>query len=198
MKSFEQLQFNNSFSQLQHNEFYSKVNTTPSTIREDLCSEAMHGLGIASSRALCMIGSDEEVYREQIDPGAMLVRMTASQTNYTIFFRALSNSDNQIRDMFIDRDAFDRWHEKYLTRRQQQTLSENEVRELMLTSNPKFILRNYLLETAIRKAQDENNYSEIEKLFKLMQTPYDEHTEFEDYAAPPPDWAPQIEASCSS
>ncbi|MFP5506274.1 MAG: protein adenylyltransferase SelO family protein, partial [Gammaproteobacteria bacterium] len=38
-----------------------------STIREYLCSEAMHGLGIPTTRALCIVGSDEEVYRESIE-----------------------------------------------------------------------------------------------------------------------------------
>lgn len=56
-----------------------------STIREYLCSEAMHGLGIASSRALCIIGSDEEVYREQIETGAMLVRLAPSHVRFGSF-----------------------------------------------------------------------------------------------------------------
>src|SRR5205085_9358303 len=46
-----------------------------STIREYLCSEAMHGLGIPTTRALCIVGSDHQVYREQVETGAMLVRM---------------------------------------------------------------------------------------------------------------------------
>jgi len=36
-----------------------------STIREYLCSEAMHALGIPTTRALCIVGSDEKIYREQ-------------------------------------------------------------------------------------------------------------------------------------
>ena len=35
-----------------------------STIREYLCSEAMHGLGIPTTRALCIVGTPDEVYRE--------------------------------------------------------------------------------------------------------------------------------------
>ncbi|WP_457673314.1 protein adenylyltransferase SelO family protein, partial [Thiolapillus sp.] len=49
-----------------------------STIREYLCSEAMHGLGIPTTRALCMVGSDEEVYREQIETAAVLARLAPS------------------------------------------------------------------------------------------------------------------------
>ena len=38
-----------------------------SSIREYLCSEAMHALGIPTTRALCLFASDEEVYRERIE-----------------------------------------------------------------------------------------------------------------------------------
>ena len=56
-----------------------------STIREYLCSEAMHGLGIPTSRGLCIIGSDEEVHREKIETGAMLVRLAPSHVRFGTF-----------------------------------------------------------------------------------------------------------------
>lgn len=56
-----------------------------STIREYLCSEAMHGLGIPTTRALCIVGSDEEVYREAIETGAMLLRMAPSHVRFGSF-----------------------------------------------------------------------------------------------------------------
>lgn len=56
-----------------------------STIREYLCSEAMHGLGIPTTRALCIIGSDEKVWRESIEAGAMLVRMAPTHVRFGSF-----------------------------------------------------------------------------------------------------------------
>ena len=56
-----------------------------STIREYLCSEAMHALGIPTTRALCMLGSTEEVYRERIESGALLVRMASSHVRFGSF-----------------------------------------------------------------------------------------------------------------
>ncbi|NNG14770.1 MAG: YdiU family protein, partial [Gammaproteobacteria bacterium] len=56
-----------------------------STIREYLCSEAMHGLGIPTTRALCITGSDDEVYREQIETGAMLTRLAPSHVRFGSF-----------------------------------------------------------------------------------------------------------------
>jgi len=56
-----------------------------STIREYLCSEAMHGLGIPTTRALCIVGSDDKVYREQVESGAMLLRMAPSHVRFGTF-----------------------------------------------------------------------------------------------------------------
>ena len=56
-----------------------------STIREYLCSEAMHGLGIPTTRALCIVGSDMEVYRESIESGATLLRMAPSHVRFGSF-----------------------------------------------------------------------------------------------------------------
>ncbi len=56
-----------------------------STIREYLCGEAMHGLGIPTTRALCIVGSDDQVYREQIETAAVLLRMAPSHVRFGSF-----------------------------------------------------------------------------------------------------------------
>ena len=56
-----------------------------SSIREYLCSEAMHGLGIPTTRALCIIGSDEEVYRETIETAAVVTRLAPSHLRFGSF-----------------------------------------------------------------------------------------------------------------
>ena len=45
-----------------------------SSIREFLCSEAMHGLGIPTTRALCVTGSDDAVWRETPETSAVVTR----------------------------------------------------------------------------------------------------------------------------
>jgi len=49
-----------------------------SSIREFLCSEAMHGLGIPTTRALCVTGSDAPVLREEIETAAVVTRVAPS------------------------------------------------------------------------------------------------------------------------
>ena len=68
----------------------------------------------------------------------------------------------------------------------------------MKKHNPKYILRNYMAENAIMQASYAKDYSEVERLMKLLEKPYDEQPEFENYAAIPPDWSKSICISCSS
>ena len=129
--------------------------------------------------------------------------MAAHQVDHTIFWRRLCRFDSpeglaSVRDLFVNRSAFDDWASGYEARRQQQD-SAGSTR-LMLATNPKFILRNHLGEQAIRAAKA-RDYDEVYKLLTVLQSPFDEHEDVADHAALagfPPDWASGIEISCSS
>ena len=56
-----------------------------SSIREFLASEALHALGIPSSRALCVTVGDNPVYREREERGAMLLRLARSHIRFGHF-----------------------------------------------------------------------------------------------------------------
>ncbi|WP_249678194.1 protein adenylyltransferase SelO [Pseudomonas abieticivorans] len=56
-----------------------------SSIREFLASEALYALGIPSSRALCVIGSDTPVWREKQERAAMLLRLAPSHVRFGHF-----------------------------------------------------------------------------------------------------------------
>jgi len=56
-----------------------------SSIREFLCSEAMHGLGVPTSRALCVTGSDAAVRRETIETAAVVTRVAPSFVRFGHF-----------------------------------------------------------------------------------------------------------------
>ena len=55
------------------------------TIREYLCSEAMHALGIPTTRALGIAGADEPVYRETPETAAVLLRLAPSHVRFGSF-----------------------------------------------------------------------------------------------------------------
>ena len=54
-------------------------------IREYVLGEAMAGLGIPTTRALAMVATGEPVYRERIEPGAVLTRVAASHIRVGTF-----------------------------------------------------------------------------------------------------------------
>ena len=56
-----------------------------STIREYLCGEAMHALGIPTTRALCIVGSDEPVQRETVERAATLLRLAPTHVRFGSF-----------------------------------------------------------------------------------------------------------------
>lgn len=56
-----------------------------SSIREFLASEALHALGIPSSRALCVVGSSTTVWRETAETAAMVLRLAESHIRFGHF-----------------------------------------------------------------------------------------------------------------
>ncbi|MDB6144066.1 MAG: Selenoprotein O-like protein [Pseudomonas sp.] len=56
-----------------------------SSIREFLASEALHALGIPSSRALCVVGSNTPVWREKQERAAMVMRLAPSHIRFGSF-----------------------------------------------------------------------------------------------------------------
>ncbi len=136
---------------------------------------------------------------------SLLKLMRASQVDYTNFFRALGNfksapdeKNEQLRDQFIDREGFDKWANEYRQHLQNEPASEQARSTQMNKINPKYILRNYMAQVAIEKAQQDRDFSEIDILLKLLRKPFDEQPDMVKYAAPTPDWAQHIEVSCSS
>ena len=93
---------------------------------------------------------------------------------------------------------FDSWFVRYKARLEKETSKISQRVALMQSVNPKYILRNYLAEVAIRKAEDLNEYDEIETLFQLLKKPFDSHEGYETYDSEPPEWAQNLELSCSS
>ena len=135
----------------------------------------------------------------------LLALMAEDKVDFTILFRQLcdfSTIDNKknsaVRDLFLQREAFDSWAQRYKLRLKKQAITDTQRSEHMKQVNPKYILRNYMAEVAIRKAEDEKDYSEIDRLLSLLQAPFDEQLENEHYAGFPPDWATNIAVSCSS
>jgi uncharacterized protein YdiU (UPF0061 family) len=134
----------------------------------------------------------------------MFAAMQRSHVDFTQFFRTLGElklddpaGDAALRDMFIDRASFDAWAVMYRARLRVENSVDATRRAAMHAVNPKYVLRNYLAQIAIEKAQ-QGDFSEVGKLLAVLEQPFDEQPENAAYAALPPDWASHLEVSCSS
>ncbi|MEG3696086.1 YdiU family protein [Vibrio coralliirubri] len=132
---------------------------------------------------------------------SMFELMSQNKVDYPRFFRTLSNLDTlppqEVIDLVIDRDAAKLWVDNYLQRCELEEISVAERCEKMRQVNPKYILRNYLAQLAIDKAE-RGDSSDIDALMVVLADPYAEHPDYEHLAALPPEWGKAMEISCSS
>ncbi|KEF32929.1 Selenoprotein O and cysteine protein [Marinobacter nitratireducens] len=121
--------------------------------------------------------------------------------DYTRFFRGISNlwshGHAPVRDLFVDRSVADAWLGRYEERLQKEDRAHDEREYAMRGVNPKYILRNYLAQQVILEAQN-GDYEPMKKLIKVLEKPFEEQPENEEYAALPPDWGKHLNISCSS
>ncbi len=87
------------------------------------------------------------------------------------------------------------WFNTYQSRLQQQNRPDAERRTAMNAINPKYVLRNYMAQLAIDKAE-QGDYSLVKELLELLRHPYDDQPDRNHFAAKRPDWA-KHRAGCS-
>lgn len=134
--------------------------------------------------------------------------MQLAETDMTLFYRHLA--DISVNDIDKDNDALltplmvayyapdglskeDKndiagWVRRYLKRVQEDGIGDAARRANMNRVNPKFVLRNYLAQMAIDKAE-QGDYSLVNELLDVMRHPYDQQPQYEQFAAKRPDWA---------
>jgi uncharacterized protein YdiU (UPF0061 family) len=135
----------------------------------------------------------------------------ANRVDWTLFWRNLASlqldaaspaDDAPVRDLFADRAAFDAWAAGYRARLRREGASDDARAAAMNRVNPKYVLRNHLAEVAIGKARGDGgeprDFSEVERLLRVLARPYEDQPEFDDYAKAPPQWAAGLSLSCSS
>ena len=150
---------------------------------------------LVALRAKLGLASERDDDQALIDD--LLRLMAAGQADFTLSFRQLGGPDAITRDNFIDREAFDAWALRYRARLAAESSEDNARAVRMNRVNPKFVLRNHLAQAAIERAQ-QGDFSETQRLLKVLEQPFDEQPENAAYAAQPPAGANAIEVSCSS
>ena len=134
----------------------------------------------------------------------LLSLLQGSHADYTIIFRELGTfasgpgaTNEHLREHFVNRDRFDEWALRYRDRLRGERSRDGERQQAMNRVNPRYVLRNYLAQTAIEKAQ-QKDFSEVDRLLMLLQLPYTDQPGMDAYAACPPNWGKHLSVSCSS
>ncbi len=150
------------------------------------------------------LGFINEKENDQVFIENLLNILYENQIDFSIFFRRLSNlelnnpiNDRELSIMFKNQQVFNDWAVSYRSRLKWENSNDILRKKRMNQVNPKFILRNYLAENAIKKAE-KKDFTEIARLNKILQSPFDEQPENQDYSLPSPEWAKNLKISCSS
>jgi serine/tyrosine/threonine adenylyltransferase len=80
------------------------------------------------------------------------------------------------------------WLRRYVARVREDDISDAERRLKMNRVNPKFVLRNYVAQLAIDRAE-QGDGSVVQELLHVLQRPFDEHPGKERFAEKRPEWA---------
>lgn len=78
-------------------------------LREYVVSEAMHALGIPTTRSLAVVATGRDVLREQVEPGAVLARVASSHLRVGTFQYAAAQGDRDLVQRLLAH-AVDRHH----------------------------------------------------------------------------------------
>ncbi len=128
--------------------------------------------------------------------------MEKSEMDMTLFYRNLNKFDAKNSSEFINKlsemsyaenfkqfeDDWKQWLSEYA----KQIIAENKDSAKRISEmnkiNPKYVLRNYMAQLAIDKA-DVGDYGLVDELYELLKSPYDEQTDMEKWFVKRPDWA---------
>jgi len=138
------------------------------------------------------LGLTQELEGDDQLIGSLLTLMAKTRADYTLSFRNLSGGDADWLWLFGGDPEAPVWLSRYRSRTGGEDLSRLD------RVNPRYVLRNWVAETAIRAVEDHGDIATLDRIFRLVQAPFEKHDGDEAFAAPPPPEMSHLEVSCSS
>jgi len=146
------------------------------------------------------LGLEKELKEDRLLIRSTLKLLQKSAMDYTSFFRTLSSYATD-RTVFnaINKNRYDldSWLYEYDKRLEEEEPTQKQRETKMLAVNPKYILKNGMLQDAI-EGIEKGDRSVFEALKKISQAPFDEHPEFASYADASLPKRQNLQLSCSS
>ncbi|OTU47818.1 selenoprotein O and cysteine-containing protein [Acinetobacter pittii] len=150
-------------------------------------------------QGLCQKMGLPHFHKDSLDCSFAFLRiLQTEQLDYTQSFIRLQNKEYKaLRDDCLDIRQFDEFLSQYESIRELQDI--NELDANMQKANPVYILRNHMAQRAI-EAAERDDFSEVDRLFKLLNQPYTRQPELEQPQdlGPLPSDVPDVAVSCSS
>lgn len=148
---------------------------------------------------LCQKMGLPHFHKDSTECGLSFLRiLQAEQLDYTQSFIRLQNKEYKaLRDDCLDIRQFDAFLTQYQNIREYQDIDELDAN--MQQVNPIYILRNHMAQRAI-EAAERDDFSEVDRLFKLLNHPYTKQPDLEkpEDLGPLPSDVPDVAVSCSS
>ncbi|ALM83667.1 YdiU family protein [Bordetella sp. N] len=158
-------------------------------------TSAFHN-GMAAKLGIAPWRPDDEALLDEL-----LKLMHDQRADFTLTFRYLSDAlrgqSQPFLDLYMDRDGAKVWLDKWAARQDAMGGDRASRADGMDQVNPLYVLRNHLAENAIRAAK-QGDASVIIELLRILKNPFLKYPNAETYASLPPDWASDLEVSCSS
>ncbi|QRQ13435.1 protein adenylyltransferase SelO [Acinetobacter pittii] len=150
-------------------------------------------------QGLCQKMGLPHFHKDSLDCSFAFLRiLQTEQLDYTQSFIRLQNKEYKaLRDDCLDIRQFDEFLSQYESIREHQDTDELDAN--MQQANPIYILRNHMAQRAI-EAAERDDFSEVDRLFKLLNHPYTRQPELEQPQdlGPLPSDVPDVAVSCSS
>ena len=125
-----------------------------------------------------------------------------AKTDYNSFFYELFKLESfedvsGVLDTCIHKEHIEKWLKEYEIAFNADKSLFKTKKDLMRKSNPKYIIKNYMLQDAINKANN-GDYTLVNDLLDIAQNPYDEHAKYDYYSKATPLKHANLRLSCSS
>ena len=156
----------------------------------------------------------EITFDDEILISELLSIMSDQKADFTAAFRQLSDislhalftakSKNRKHlpwalQQIVQHVRFSNWLSQYGQRLKRAGISDDARRSVMQRANPRYVLRNWMAQQAIDRAETAD-FSMIHLLQSVLRTPFKEQSvaEWMGYSGRPPSWSRNITVSCSS